>query len=190
MNQLEIEYKTLLNKAEYLRLLDFFSDVEPVIQTNYYIDTPNSNMKENRFSLRIRLLPDAGELTLKCPQEVGNMEYNQFFTFEETQNLLEHFQLPKGPIYDIISAVNISIAELEIWGQLTTKRYEKEVSFGLMALDKNTYNGHLDYELEVEVKDAEEGKISFDYFLKKHSIKFKYASSKVARAAASLKSAK
>ena len=59
-----------------------------------------------------------------------------------------------------------------------------------MALDKNTYNGHLDYELEVEVRDAEEGKIAFDYFLKKQSIKFKYASSKVARAAASLKSAK
>ena len=190
MNQLEIEYKTLLSKSEYLRLLDEFSDIEPVHQTNYYIDTRNSDMKNHRFSLRIRLLPDKGELTLKCPQDVGNMEYNQFFTLEETQNLLEHFQLPKGPIYDIVSAVNIPIAELEIWGHLTTKRYEKEVSFGLMALDENTYNGQLDYELEVEVKDAEEGKISFDYFLKKHSIKFKYASSKVARTAASLLSAK
>ncbi|MDO5079359.1 CYTH domain-containing protein [Streptococcus minor] len=190
MNQLEIEYKTLLNKAEYIRLLEIFSDTEPVIQTNYYIDTPHLDMKKHRFSLRIRLLPDAGELTLKCPQDVGNMEYNQFLSLEETKDLLETFQLPKGHIHDLVTATQIPISQLQIWGQLTTKRYEKEVSFGLMALDENSYNGKRDYELEVEVKDAEEGKISFDFFLKKHSVKFKYASSKVARAAASLKSAK
>ena len=118
------------------------------------------------------------------------MEYNQFFNVEETLELLDNFLLPAGPIYDLISAANIPITELKIWGQLTTKRYEKEVSFGLMALDENTYNDQTDYELEVEVKDAEEGKLSFDFFLKKHSIKFKYASSKVARTASSLKSVK
>lgn len=190
MNHLEIEYKTLLNKSEYLRLLEFFSDVHPVMQTNYYIDTPEMDMKHHRFSLRVRLLPNGGELTLKCPQEVGNMEYNQFFNVEETLEILDNFLLPAGPIYDLISAANIPITELKIWGQLTTKRYEKEVSFGLMALDENTYNDQTDYELEVEVKDAEEGKLSFDFFLKKHSIKFKYASSKVARTVSSLKSVK
>lgn len=49
--------------------------------------------------------------------------------------------------------------------------------------------GQTDYELEVEVSDAEEGKILFDEFLKKKSIQFKYASSKVARTAAQIKSA-
>ena len=190
MNQLEIEYKTLLSKSEYLRLLDEFSDIEPVHQTNFYIDTRNSDMKNHRFSLRIRLLPDKGELTLKCPQEVGNMEYNQMLSLEEGQALVHNFHLPEGPIHDLITATSIPIDDLKIWGQLTTIRHEKEASFGLLALDENAYNGQTDYELEVEVKDAEEGKISFDYFLKKHSIKFKYASSKVARTAASLLSAK
>ncbi|CQR26055.1 adenylate cyclase [Streptococcus varani] len=190
MNQLEIEYKTLLNKAEYLRLLDTFDGIEPLIQTNYYIDTPNWDLKKERFSLRIRLLPDSGELTLKCPQDIGNMEYNQFFSLEESQALLNNFQLPAGHIRDLICEKDVAISDLAIWGHLTTKRFEKEVSFGLMALDENDYNGQKDYELEVEVQDAEEGKISFDFFLKKHSIKFKYASSKVARTAASHQSAK
>lgn len=190
MNHLEIEYKTLLNKAEYLHLLEYFCDVESVLQTNYYIDTPSFDMKRNRFSLRIRILPDMAELTLKCPQDIGNFEYNQFFSLEESQSLLNDFQLPPGEIHDLIVASKVPINQLKIWGHLTTKRYEKEVSFGLMALDKNSYNGQKDYELEVEVQDAQAGKISFDYFLKKHSIKFKYASSKVARTASSLRSAK
>lgn len=39
-----------------------------------------------------------------------------------------------------------------------TKRYEKQTSIGLMALDENDYVGQKDYELEVEVTDADAGK--------------------------------
>lgn len=190
MNHLEIEYKTLLTKSEYLRLQSDFADVTPITQTNYYIDTPDFDLKQHRFSLRIRMLENSAELTLKCPQKVGNIEYNQYFSLEEGQALLNQFTLPAGHIFDLIAETTIPIDQLAIWGHLTTKRYEKKFSFGLMALDENYYHQQTDYELEVEVEDAEEGKIAFDYYLKKQGIKFKYASSKVARAAASLKSAK
>lgn len=187
---LEIEYKTLLTKSEYKRLLPEFDDVEPIQQTNYYIDTPELAMKNNRFSLRIRTLKDMAELTLKIPQKVGNQEYNQSLTLLESEHLLADFRLPAGQIFDIISKQNIPLDQLTVWGQLATKRYEKQTSVGLMALDENTYNGVTDYELEVEVQDSEEGKIAFDYYLKKRSIQFKYASSKVARTASSLKTSK
>lgn len=187
---LEIEYKTLLSKSEYKRLLPEFEDIEPIQQTNYYIDTPAFDMKNNRFSLRIRTLRDMAELTLKIPQEVGNQEYNQVLSLAEAQTLLADFHLPAGQIFDLVSQADIPLDQLAVWGQLTTKRYEKQTSVGLMALDENTYNDQTDYELEVEVQDSEEGKIAFDYYLKKRSIQFKYASSKVARTAASLKSAK
>ncbi|MDW8751743.1 CYTH domain-containing protein [Streptococcus suis] len=187
-NHLEIEYKTLLTKSEYLRLLSDFSDVRPVIQTNYYIDTPNLDMKHHRFSLRIRTFEEIAELTLKIPQEVGNQEYNQILDIQTAHQLIENFQLPVGHIAEIISATDVPIDKLTVWGSLTTKRHEKETSIGLMALDENEFNGHIDYELEVEVTDAEEGKILFDEFLRKNAIQFKYASSKVARTAASKKS--
>lgn len=45
MNHLEIEFKTLLTKDEYNRLAMLFSHVTPVTQTNYYIDTPQSDMR-------------------------------------------------------------------------------------------------------------------------------------------------
>ena len=44
-----------------------------------------------------------------------------------------------------------------------------------------------DYELELEVSDAEKGKDDFDAFLKENNIDFKYAKSKVARFVATLK---
>ncbi|MGV3087580.1 CYTH domain-containing protein [Streptococcus suis] len=188
-NHLEIEYKTLLTKSEYLRLLPDFADVKPVMQTNHYIDTPDLDMKSNRFSLRIRTFEDMAELTLKIPQEIGNQEYNQDLDIDTARKLLTNFQLPKGQITDIISATGVPLDNLAVWGSLTTKRYEKETSIGLMALDENDYAGIHDYELEVEVADAEEGKILFDDYLKKQSIQFKYASSKVARTAAQIKSA-
>lgn len=49
MNHLEIEYKTLLTKDEYNRLAMLFSHVTPVTQTNYYIDTPQSDMRNKNY---------------------------------------------------------------------------------------------------------------------------------------------
>lgn len=60
-------------------------------------------------------------------------------------------------------------------------------SIGLMALDSNQYADIKDYELELEVENAEKGKKDFDDFLAQHDIDFKYAKSKVARFSATLK---
>jgi uncharacterized protein YjbK len=79
------------------------------------------------------------------------------------QGYIDHFELPSGPISDI-SKTSIPLNQLAVWGHLKTKRLEKETSIGLMALDENDYFGQTDYELEVEVSDAEEGKILFDEF--------------------------
>ncbi|HHJ7886985.1 TPA: CYTH domain-containing protein, partial [Streptococcus pyogenes] len=54
MTNLEIEYKTLLTKNEYNRLLSQMKHVTPVTQTNYYIDTKAFDLKANKMSLRIR----------------------------------------------------------------------------------------------------------------------------------------
>lgn len=190
MNHLEIEYKTLLTEKEYELLLPDFKDVSPVEQTNYYIDTPDEQIKKSRSSLRIRTLENKAELTLKVPQDVGNLEYNQDLSLESAQNLVKHFILPDGQIKDLLTEKQIDLNELIIWGHLTTKRLEKESDIGLMALDANACSHHKDFELEVEVSEAQAGKIAFEHFLKTKGITFKYASSKVARAASILKTAK
>lgn len=190
MNQLEIEYKTLLTEEEYTTLLPDFKEISPVEQTNYYIDSPDGAIKKARMSLRIRTFATAAEMTLKIPQTVGNLEYNQDLPLASSQALLTNFTLPDGQIKDLLTEASIATENLTILGSLTTLRYEMETEIGLMALDKNTYADQLDYELEVEVTDAQEGKENFDNYLTQKGIHFKYARSKVARFAATLSSSK
>lgn len=186
MTHLEIEYKTLLNKDEFQRLSTLFSHVTPVTQTNYYFDTKNFDMKTNRMSLRIRTLPNQAELTLKIPEEVGNLEYNIDLTLEEAREIIKSGNLPDNAITQLISTKGVNIKELINFGHLTTTRRETMTKIGLMALDSNQYADIKDYELELEVSNAEKGKADFDTFLSEHNINFKYAKSKVARFSATL----
>ena len=186
MNHLEIEYKTLLTKNEYQQLLPLFSDITATKQTNYYIDTADFSIRDAKMALRIRTFETRAELTLKIPQQVGNMEYNQFLTLEESHTLINTCVLPEGEIHTLLTQAAINLEKLKILGSLTTIRYEKETTIGLMALDENHYFDKTDYELELEVIDAEMGKEQFDYFLQAHHIHYKYAKPKVARFAQNL----
>lgn len=187
MNHLEIEYKTLLTKDEYNRLAMLFSHVTPVTQTNYYIDTIQGDMKSKKLSLRIRTLPTHGELTLKIPEKVGNMEYNVTMDCSEAKAMTKSLDFPDCQIKSILLERGVKLEDLTVLGHLTTTRREYQTSIGLMALDVNVYADKKDYELELEVLDAEKGKDDFDAFLKENNINFKYAKSKVARFVATLK---
>ena len=73
----EIEFKQLLSKDHYQAIYDtYFLDTKPFSQTNYYIDTPNFDLKSHHSALRIRIKDDTYEMTLKVPAEIGLMEYN------------------------------------------------------------------------------------------------------------------
>ncbi|MGF0111493.1 CYTH domain-containing protein [Streptococcus sp. SGI.013] len=185
MKQLEIEYKTLLHPIEYQNLLKLFT-TEPVTQTNYYFDTPNFDMKKNKLSLRIRTFKTEAELTLKIPQKVGNIEHNLPLSLEEAHHIITSETFPINDITKLIQTYPITLSDLGLLGHLTTKRYEEQTPIGLMALDKNHYADQVDFELELEVSDADKGKEDFENFLQEHQIKFKYAKSKVARFSATL----
>lgn len=112
MTNLEIEYKTLLTKDEYNRLLAKMSHIQPVTQTNYYIDTPNFDLKKHKMSLRIRTLADKAEMTLKVPEEVGNREYNVSLSNKQAKFLIKDFSLTVSPIKEIIDALDIEQDQL------------------------------------------------------------------------------
>lgn len=187
MNHLEIEYKSLLTIDEFKRLDSLYQHIKPIQQTNYYIDSPEADLRSKRLSLRIRTYPDRAELTLKIPQEVGNLEYNQDLDLDLVKGLKHLLTLPDGEIKDKLVTAGIDLSRLTILGHLTTRRREVQLDMGLLAIDSNTYAGIKDYELELEVADPVQGKADFDAFLDKHQINFKYAKSKVARFAATLK---
>lgn len=187
MTNLEIEYKTLLTKDEYNRLLAKMSHIQPVTQTNYYIDTPNFDLKKHKMSLRIRTLADKAEMTLKVPEEVGNREYNVSLSNKQAKFLIKDFSLTVSPIKEIIDALDIEQDQLACFGHLTTVRRETDTSIGKIALDYNQYANIKDYELELEVDQAEKGQQDFNQYLNDNQISFKFAKSKVARFSKTLK---
>ncbi len=85
---LEIEYKSLLSLAEYDQLKKLFTHVTPVRQTNHYLDSKDFKLRKKKLALRIRTFDKSAEMTLKVPQEVGNIEYNIDLSLEEAQQLL------------------------------------------------------------------------------------------------------
>ncbi|HFH1836167.1 TPA: CYTH domain-containing protein [Streptococcus pneumoniae] len=163
MKHLEIELKTLLKKDEYNRLKDQFTGVTPVLQTNYYIDT------------------------LKVPQSVGNMEYNQKLQLKDAENYLSKEELPQGLVLDELAKHGIQSKNWQVLGCLTTLRYEMKTAIGLMALDQSRYFDITDYELELEVENHEQGKQDFRQFLEKNQISYQKAPSKLVRFVKSMK---
>lgn len=187
MKHLEIELKTLLKKDEYNRLKDQFTDVTPVLQKNYYIDTPDFELREKKVAMRIRTFEDWAELTLKVPQSVGNMEYNQKLRLKDAENYLNKEELPQGLALDELAKHGIQSKKWQVLGCLTTLRYEMQTPIGLMALDESQYFDITDYELELEVENHEQGKQDFQQFLEKNQISYQKAPSKLVRFVKSMK---
>ena len=181
MKHLEIEMKTLLNQDEYKKLQTHFSGVTPITQKNYYLDTPDFYLRQHKIAMRIRTFENSAELTIKIPQKVGNMEYNQDLSLEEANHCLKECKLPQGMILDELTSRGLSTSGWVVLGCLTTVRYEKQTPIGLMALDQSQYFDIVDYELELEVADEAKGTIDFIAFLEKNHIEYQKAPSKLVR---------
>ena len=186
MNHLEIEYKSGLNEEQFDSLLPLFKDITPVKQTNYYIDTPDFFIRDHKMALRIRRFEDSAELTLKVSQGVGTMEYNQALSADEVNSIIGSMTLPEGEILENLKKTKIQLNQLTILGHLTTIRREMKHEFGLLALDENFYFDVQDYEIELEVQDAEDGKVNFFDFLQENNLPYTPLKSKIARFAKNL----
>ena len=181
MKHLEIELKTLLKKEDYLKLKEYFSVITPITQKNYYIDSSDNKLRINKIAMRIRTFEDSAELTIKIPQDVGNMEYNQELSLEEACNAIDHALIPDGLVLQELRNRGIHNTDWHVLGCLTTIRYEKKTDIGLMALDESLYFDVTDYELELEVADEAKGTIDFIAFLEKNQIEYQKAPSKLVR---------
>lgn len=185
--ELEIEYKNLLTKLEYQNLLEITNLTKENIheQTNIYFDTKNRILKEKRQGLRIRLLPQKIEFTLKVPQKNSYtyLEITDILNvFDLDKSLEEQIDLSKSEVLNYLANENILVTDLKEIGSLTTKRAEKKLDQKtLLVLDESHYYGVTDYELEMEVLDSTIGQKTFENFLAENNIPVRPAKKKIAR---------
>jgi uncharacterized protein YjbK len=149
---IEIEAKILVGLSDFKKVKTTLGieNVLPVVQTNYYIDTPQGHLRQFGFALRIRAIPPEFTLTLKSPLAEGTLEKNQSITEQDYLQLKNKQQFPLGEINDFLTMFGFETLRLGIISELTTERIDATFEGHHVCLDTNYYNGHVDYEIESE----------------------------------------
>ncbi len=170
----EIEFKTFITEEQYNALLAKFELENNVFaQTNYYFDTPDTKLLQEKTVLRIRQKGNNYKLTKKTRAEVGADETHILISADKAEEYLKN-----GFDAKIIGLPY----QVSYQCSLTTHRASTPYKDGTLFLDKSEYYGHVDYEIEYEVDDVKQGKADFDDFLQRNEITFKESIRKSKRA--------
>lgn len=186
--EIEIEFKNLLTIDEYhllLKKLPF--PIESQTQTNYYFETIHFALREKLSALRIREKNGNYQLTLKEPHHDGLLETHDSLTKQEALSWIKGDIIPKKHVEKQLVDMGILSEHFLYYGDLTTKRREFYDGDICLVLDESTYNGHIDYELELEAPSYEKGEEYFNQLLKDYHIKVKDTPSKIERFFSTLK---
>ncbi|WP_243291363.1 CYTH domain-containing protein [Bacillus sp. FJAT-47783] len=182
--EIEIEFKNLLTKEEFLKLTHYFhlNDSSFVTQHNHYFDTKDFSLKKLGAALRIREKKDRFTLTLKQPAQVGLLETHQLLSEKEVEQAIQHSILPAtGEVIHQLSKLHIKAEDLQFFGTLTTDRAEVLLEEGLIVLDHSRYLKKEDFEIEFEVQDEELGKKRFRSLLQSFHIPIRHTDNKIKR---------
>ncbi|AXI08796.1 CYTH domain-containing protein [Oceanobacillus sp. 143] len=180
--EIEIEYKNLLTKDEFQRLLDNLPFPEySEVQTNYYFETKDFQLKENGSALRIREKNGSYRLTLKEPHTLGLLETHDVLTKQEATDWVNGKIIPKEHIAKQLLEKGIAFESLSYYGSLITERREAQYKGVLIVLDISKYNGKTDYEFELEAQNKDVGLETFLNILSEYNIRKKQTPNKIQR---------
>lgn len=133
---LELEKKILLTEKEYIALaMNLCKSVPVLMQTNYYFDTEDYSMNKKEITCRIRAKNGKFKSTVK----------RHYTGDEDCSTEID------GEVKDYFDLDAFKDMGLILQGSLVTERIvmHKE-KFCKAVIDRNTYLGFTDYELEIE----------------------------------------
>lgn len=156
---IEKEYKILLSKSEFYKLLSFYPEAVFHKQVNTYYDTHDMAIKNAHGAMRIRET-DHFLFTLKMHSEEGLLEFEtsvlenneNVFHQKDIQDILQGYAI-SGPFHKITS--------------LTTHRAMIITDDAELCFDISEYNGKMDYEIEYEYKRPHDGLSIFNNILRR-----------------------
>ncbi|MDQ0268719.1 CYTH domain-containing protein [Cytobacillus purgationiresistens] len=180
---LEIEFKNILHKEDFINLMNYFSFSEEDFfsQENFYFDTPTFSLKNLGCALRVREKEGSYELTLKQPHAEGLLETNEPISKKEVNDLFQGHPLKNEMITRIIEEQGINTADIQYFGSLKTRRAEIPYKEGLIVLDHSMYLNTEDFELEYEVNNRKKGSNSFQALLNLLEIPIRKTDNKILR---------
>ncbi|AUD14261.1 adenylate cyclase [Planococcus sp. MB-3u-03] len=178
--ELEIEFKNMLTKEEYSKLLAE-QKTAPISQTNHYFDTADFQLRDQKAALRLRSIGSRFECTLKTPAASGNYETTDALNQDQASAMLELGQFNAPEVSAELERLGVSPSDLVPIGSLTTHPLADAYDGRLLVLYHSEYLGVEDYELEYEVTDEASGKRIFISLLEEKHIPLRPADKKIAR---------
>ena len=169
----EFEARVMLTEEEYLNivssLLKMFPNAHFLQNSNLYYDSDDLYLRKNHINLRARVINDvAAELTVKIKGLNGDDEINDKLTKKELNLLVNKTIFPEGNVKNYLLGLSYPLSKYHYITTLNTRRLEIKFEDHLLVVDKNTYSGIIDYNLEVEANDdiVTANKILKDYINK------------------------
>lgn len=174
---IELEFKTVIPKPTYESiLLEYNLNDNVFLQTNHYFDTSDLALSNQHIVLRIRQKGSRFfKVTLKSQHPEDAYESHILLSKEQAQTMLkEGFQTK-----DFFPKVDYFVSY-----QTSIDNYRASMPYhhGIMFIDRCEYCGQVDYEIEYEVPQFEEGLKQFEMFLSKHELTYEKIKRKSDRA--------
>lgn len=143
---IENEFKIMLTFEQYEKLLSLYDWDKTIVQTNHYYDTDDLRLSEMHITCRVREIKGEYFLQMKFPAAA---EYSRV-----------ELEKPLNSLPETLSADELfrpdgcgALPDVKRLGALTTTRSVKRFDGAEIDLDKSTYFGKTDCELEIEFTD-------------------------------------
>lgn len=147
---LEQEYKIMLTAAQYEAICAMYDWDEREEQVNSYYDSPEMTYSKRHFTVRVRTIAGKFLLQMKLP---ANEAVSGAVTRIELEKELDGVpQTLSGAELSELSGVE-RLPDARLLGTLTTFRSVKRLPGAEIDLDKSSYFGKTDHELEIEFTD-------------------------------------
>lgn len=161
---------------EYKAIHKKYNLVCQIKQINYYFETKDQYFKNSNSALRVRIIDDSIELTLKIKTSDGSIEHNFIIEDSIFNDMMSAFTVP-NQLLDLIhdDIIIDQIIKIETTRSVISFRdYKVEV-------DLTNFGTTIDYEIEVEAETMCKAQEILDIFLSDNDIVFTNSSPKIAR---------
>lgn len=173
---IEKEYKILVTKEQFVRLLQDYPQAKFKKQINTYYDTADLAIRRAHCAMRIRTLDGRYLFTLKRHTPDGVEEHEKYVVnnhpsvFDDEEMIALFNSIP----------INAPLKKIT---ELTTYRAVIFTGVAELCFDYNRYGGNEDYEIEYEYKKPHDGRTVFNEILAKVNLHYtKNGKSKIQRA--------
>ena len=162
MKHIEYEERVMIKENDYLKVIeDIKLEGKPLhrfLIENIYLDNKESFIYSNKMMLRIRIINNQEkELTLKIKNPDNS-------TVEINETVERHHEIDKR--------LPGALSDYKEIARLITNRIEVQYKDYLFVIDKNTYHGVIDYDLEVETTNQQKAIDIIKQYCEKYNLQY------------------